>query len=87
MGGNKKPKQSERILAYMERCGSITARDAMVKLGVMRLASRIHELRSAGINIGDVYVTVPDRFGDEARVKKYFIVGGESGNGKNTDKE
>ena len=55
--------------------GSITTKEAMTELGVLRLASRIHELRSSGYSIGDVYINVHDRYGNETRVKKYFIVG------------
>lgn len=77
---NANPTQNARIIHYMRRYGSITSRDAMVKLGVMRLASRIFELRAAGYNIGDVFETVPDRFGNEARIKRYFIVDGGTDN-------
>lgn len=71
---HKRPIQANRIIEYMRSHGSITTRKAMTELGVLRLASRIHELRSAGYNIGDVYINAHDRYGNEARVKKYFLV-------------
>lgn len=42
---HKRPKQTERVLSYMRRNGSITTLDAMLDLGVLRLASRISELK------------------------------------------
>lgn len=72
---HKRPTQANRIIDYMLLNGSITAKEAMTELGVLRLASRIHELRSSGYSIGDVYINVHDRYGNETRVKKYFIVG------------
>ena len=75
MNEHKRPIQAKRIIDYMRARGSITTKEAMTELGVLRLASRIHELRSSGHNIGDVYIKVHDRYGNETRVKKYFIVG------------
>lgn len=72
---HKRPTQADRIIHYMILNGSITTKEAMTELGVLRLASRIHELRSSSYNIGDVYINVHDRYGNETRVKKYFIVG------------
>lgn len=42
---HKRPKQTERVLDYMRRHGSITTLDAILDLGVLRLASRISELK------------------------------------------
>lgn len=39
--------QNERVLAWLERYGSITQREAD-SLAVRRLASRINDLRKAG---------------------------------------
>ena len=44
-------KQCEQILKYMDENGSISSYQAMIDLGVGRLASRIHDLRSMGIDI------------------------------------
>lgn len=43
--------QTERVLAYMKEYGSITSLEAMNHLGVMRLASRISDLKRHGIPI------------------------------------
>ena len=48
---NERPKQVDRILDYMRRYGSITTLDAMLDLGILRLASRISELKKAGLRL------------------------------------
>lgn len=43
--------QTELVLAYIDQYGSITARDAMLELGIYRLAARIADLKELGYNI------------------------------------
>lgn len=43
--------QNQRIIEYMDKFGSITQLDALRDLGVMRLASRISDLRRMGFAI------------------------------------
>ena len=43
--------QIERIKRYIDDNGSITSLEAMEQLGVMRLASRISDMKRLGINI------------------------------------
>lgn len=59
----KQPTQAEMILAYMKGHGGITARQALNEFGCMRLASRIHDLRSAGHRIETEFVKVKGRHG------------------------
>lgn len=66
--------QECRILQFCKEFGSITAWQAMKELGVMRLASRIHDMRSK-YNIQDVWVDDINRYGDKIRYKRYFILG------------
>ena len=70
---HSKPTQAQRVLQYMERFGSITQRDAYNDLGVMRLASRISELRKKGHAITGEMVNVENRFGKIVQVKRYSI--------------
>lgn len=65
--------QNDRILDYMDKFGSITQWEAMRDLGVMRLASRISEMRKAGLNILSEYETSKNRLGENIRYKKYWI--------------
>lgn len=46
-----KMKQTEKVLEYMEQYGSIDAWRAMNELGIMRLASRIADLKADGVPI------------------------------------
>lgn len=69
-----KATQAQKILRYMEEHGGITTLQAMQQLGVMRLASRIHDLRRAGHSINDKTISVPTREkGVFARVTQYSI--------------
>lgn len=73
MDKNKKPKQTLRVLDYIEEFGSITSREAMNDLGIWRLASRISDLKSLGYVIDSEFTTVYNRFNEPCRIKKYFI--------------
>jgi hypothetical protein len=66
--------QGQRILQFCKEFGSITAWQAMKELGIMRLASRIHEMRER-YNIIDEWVDDVNRYGDKIRYKRYVILG------------
>lgn len=72
-----KQTQNERIIEYMKKFGGITPLEAMRDLGVMRLASRISDMRSMGIEIVDEWASVENRFGEKTKVKRYRLEGGE----------
>ena len=75
-----KPSQNERILKYMDEHGSITQYEAMMALGVMRLASRISDLRRLGYPIVSEFETVRNRHEEECRIKRYRLsTEGENG--------
>lgn len=68
---NSNPTQASRIIDYIERFGSITQYEALRDLGVMRLASRISELRKQGYDFACDWVSVENRFGETCTVKRY----------------
>ena len=70
--------QSERVLSYIEEYGSISQLEALNELGVMRLASRISDLRKHGFPITSEMVTVKNRFGENCKVKRYSLLRGEA---------
>lgn len=70
---HKRPKQTERVLDYMRRHGSITTLDAILDLGVLRLASRISELKKDGYTIKRDWVKVKNRFGEECSILRYSL--------------
>ena len=72
---NCKQTQSERVLSYIEEFGSITQLEALQDLGVMRLASRISDLRKNGHNITSKTEPVKNRWGETCHIKRYRLVG------------
>ena len=68
-----KVKQADRVLAYMEEFGSITQYQALQDLGVMRLASRISDLKKQGFPIVSEVVAVKNRFGEDCYIKQYSL--------------
>lgn len=73
---NCKPTQAQRVLDYIEEFGSITQLEALRDLGVMRLASRISDLRRMGVRIESTVETVKNRFDEKTYIKRYRL-GGE----------
>lgn len=69
--------QCEKIIDFMNERGSITARQAY-HLGIMRLASRISELRAAGMKIKTEDVKVKNRDGSVSYIAKYSFLEVES---------
>lgn len=74
---DSKPTQNERIIDYMEQFGSITQFEALRDLGVMRLASRVSDMRSKGIPIASKTEEIMNRFGEKCRIKRYFLLKGD----------
>lgn len=73
-----KIKQTELILQYMQRHGSITQLEALRDLGCMRLASRISDLKRQGYPIESNTVAVKTRYHEKAYIKRYSLMtGGE----------
>lgn len=70
---NSNPTQCARVLEYIEEHGGITQFEALQDLGVMRLASRISNLKKEGYRITDEWVDVKNRFGETCRVKRYKL--------------
>ena len=73
---NSNPTQNERILDYIAENGSITQLEALQELGVMRLASRISDLKRKGYNIISKTETVKNRYGKSVSYAKYSFVEG-----------
>lgn len=75
MSVQTKPTQNEVILCYLAEFGSITQLDAM-QLGIMRLASRVSDLRKRGYDIVSEREYVNTRWG-KTPIKRYRL--GEGG--------
>jgi hypothetical protein len=66
-----KTTQSQRVLEYIRETGSITQLEALKELGVMRLASRISDLKREGYNIISKPEAVVNRYGEKTYIKRY----------------
>lgn len=65
--------QCERILRHLEDYGSITSMEAMQEYGIMRLASRITDIRKRGIPIASETVCGRNRYGEKTYYSKYYL--------------
>lgn len=73
MSENSKPTQAQRVLEYIETFGSITQLEALRDIGVMRLASRISELKKNEHPIKSEVEVVENRYGEPCRIKRYSL--------------
>ena len=67
--------QCETILRHMEAFGSITSLEAMQEYGIMRLASRITDLKKAGIPIRREMISKNNRYGETVTFARYSLSG------------
>lgn len=65
--------QCDRILRHLKDFGSITSMEAMQDYGIMRLASRINDLRSQGFKIKSETVAAKNRYGETTRYAIYKL--------------
>lgn len=65
--------QCERIVKYMQDFGTITTAEAMLELGVYRLASRINDLKKQGRKIEKTTVEAKNRYGETVRFAQYRL--------------
>lgn len=65
--------QCEQILHHMQTLGSITSLEAVQKYGIMRLASRITDLRRRGIAITRQIVKGKNRYGEVTSYAAYQL--------------
>ena len=70
---NTNPTQAQRVRDYIDQFGSITQLEALRDLGVMRLASRISELKKLGYPIASDMEAVQNRFGESCKIKRYRL--------------
>ena len=65
--------QSERIIRHLRDCGSISSMEAMQEYGIMRLASRISDLKKTGIPIRREMIVGKNRYGESTSYARYFV--------------
>tara|TARA_R100000773_G_scaffold43319_1_gene41622 strand:+ start:136 stop:351 length:216 start_codon:yes stop_codon:yes gene_type:complete len=67
--------QKQRIIRHLKDKGSITALQAMKEYGIMRLTSRICELKDEGYNIKSEFVSSKNRYNEAVSYSKYTLAG------------
>ncbi len=65
--------QNDRILRHLRDYGSISSMEAVQEYGIMRLASRISDLKKAGIPIRREMVAGKNRYGENTSYARYSI--------------
>jgi len=65
--------QCEKIIRHMEDFGSISSLEAMQEYGIMRLASRIADLKKAGVPVQKYTVHGINRYGEPTSYARYAL--------------
>ena len=66
--------QKERIIRHLKDKGSITSLEAMKEYGIMRLTSRVCELKDQGYNIRSEFVSSKNRYNESVSFSKYSLM-------------
>lgn len=66
--------QTEKILNHMKCFGTITSLEALSEYGIMRLASRISDLKKEGYDIERRFVKAKNRFGEPVSFVEYSLM-------------
>ena len=65
--------QCEKVLRHLEDHGSITSIEAFNEYGILRLASRINDLRAQGIAIVSNTASGKNRYGETVHYSVYRL--------------
>ena len=69
-----KETQCDRILRHMRDYGTISSLEAITEYGILRLASRISDLKKRGYNIVSTTGTAMNRYGEETHFSVYKLI-------------
>lgn len=67
--------QTDMVLDYLERKGSITTWEAYSKLFITRLSAKIYDLKKLGYSFDEEWITKKNRYGRKVSFKKYILKG------------
>lgn len=65
--------QCDRIVRHLQDYGSITSLEAMKEYGIMRLASRINDLKRRGYKIISITEKSKNRYGEPTYYSVYML--------------
>ncbi len=74
---HSRPTQCARLVRYLQDFNSITQMEAISELGIMRLASRISELKKNGYEIEKRMVKGKNRYGESVSWASYSLAKAE----------
>ena len=66
--------QNQRIIRHLKDKGSITALEAMKEYGIMRLSSRVCELKDKGYLIRSEFISSKNRYNESVSFSKYSLI-------------
>ena len=69
----KKLSQKDKVLRHLKEVGPITPLEAFNDYAIMRLTSRICELKDEGHKIKSELISSKNRFGEKASFSKYTL--------------
>lgn len=70
-----KKKQTEQIIDYLNKYGSISQLEAVRDIGCYRLSARIADLKAEGYEIESDFESAKNRFGETVSFKRYRLKG------------
>ena len=73
---SKRNRQRDTLLAHLREYGSIKQREAQSEYGIARLASRVNDLRKAGVPVKTVVEIGRNRYGEPIHYARYTLQGG-----------
>lgn len=65
--------QKERVLRHLRDYGSITQLEALKEYGIMRLSSRVSDLKAEGYPIRREMVSSKNRYNENTTYARYFM--------------
>ena len=69
-----KTTQCERILRHLKDYGTISSLEAVQEYGILRLASRISDLKKMGYEISSEFVAGKNRYGEVTHFSVYRLI-------------
>ena len=74
MENNKRPSQVKKAIAYLQAHGSISSREAFIRLGIMSFPKRIQEMKEYGILLAEKWEEFEKDDGTKGRAKRWHII-------------
>ena len=66
--------QKEKVLRHLQEVGALTPVQAFFDYSIMRLATRIFELKEDGYNIETIMLKSENKFGEPVRYAQYKLI-------------